>query len=226
MTVFDDAAEQFTRATDRAIATNGYLRGQLILGLVKANTAAGGTVLDYGCGPGRLAQLIAREGYSVRAGDPSEPMIAQATRLDCKGLDLMFETMGEDYAIQPNSCDAIVCSSVIEYVPDPAAVLQSFLVALRRPGVLVISYANKSSLWRRYWERKAKVHPMYDPNNQTWDWPAFKGLLAEHDFVPTAGPLFTESPCDRYRLAGSLMRRSSLAGTIGILAARPTGGPR
>lgn len=221
MTVFDAAAELFTESTDRAIATNTYVRGRLFLDMVKSDTVAGASVLDYGCGPGRLAHVMAREGFAVRAVDPSDAMIALAAQLDCAGLDLQFGTISADPdALQPNSYDVIVCSSVIEYVAKPDELLSSFRRALRVPGLLVISYANKSSLWRRYWERNGGPHPMYTPNNRTWDWPGFKRLLGEQGFRPVCAPKFFESPCDWYR-CGSLFRRIPLAGSIGLVAARP-----
>jgi hypothetical protein len=76
-------------------------------------------------------------------------------------------------------------------------------------------------LWRRYWERKAEANPMYTPNNQTWDWAGFKHLLGEQGFQPVSAPTFFESPCDVYR-CGAWFRRLALAGTVGIVAARPT----
>jgi 2-polyprenyl-3-methyl-5-hydroxy-6-metoxy-1,4-benzoquinol methylase len=222
MTIFDDVAEQFTQATDRAIATNNYLRGRLVLDMIKSEATAHKSVLDYGCGPGRLAHLIAREGFAVRAVDTSPSMIARARQLDRTNLDLHFKAIGaEAEALPPNSYDVIVCSSVIEYVVSPDELLRGFRRALRRPGLLVISYANKSSLWRRYWERNAQANLMYTPHNQTWNWPGFKSLLREHGFEPVSAPTFFESPCDWYRF-GSLFRRVALAGTVGIVAARPS----
>src|SRR6187551_2059271 len=93
MKVFDDAADQFTEATDRAIAANNYLRGQLVLDLISSESRAGGVVLDYGCGPGRLAQVLAKAGFSVRGVDTSRAMIDRALQLDARGLDMKFEVI-------------------------------------------------------------------------------------------------------------------------------------
>jgi SAM-dependent methyltransferase len=221
MTVFDDVAEQFAHAIDRAIATNNYLRGRLVLDLIRSAAGTRTSILDYGCGPGRLAHLMAKDGFAVRAVDTSPAMIAQALRLDRTGLDLHFEAIaGEGDALPADSYDAIVCSSVIEYVVEPEELLRGFYRALRKQGVLVISFANKSSLWRRYWDRKAAANPMYTPNNRTWDWAGFKRLLEEQGFQPVSAPIFFESPCDWQRY-GALVRKLALVGTIGIVAARP-----
>jgi SAM-dependent methyltransferase len=186
---------------------------------------AGDLVLDYGCGPGRLGLLLAKGGYRVRGVDTSPTMIQRALELKRDGLDIGFEIInGARQVAQPQSYDAIVCSSVIEYVADPDELLGIFNRALRRPGLLIISYANSSSLWRRYWERRAEANPMFTPNNRTWDWPQFKSLLAKHGFQPICAPRFFDSPCDRYR-AGEIFRLVPFAGTVGVLAARPIGDP-
>jgi 2-polyprenyl-6-hydroxyphenyl methylase/3-demethylubiquinone-9 3-methyltransferase len=47
------------------------------------------------------------------------------------------------------SLDGILCSSVLEYVPDPAACLAEFARVLRPGGLLVVSVANRNSLVRK-----------------------------------------------------------------------------
>src|SRR5262249_8797489 len=117
MKLFDQVAERFARETDRAIEQNGYMRGTLILEMAQPFIPEGAYVLEYGCGPGRLSLLLARCGYRVRGVDISEAMIAQARMLDTRGLDLQFQTIaGSTEVLKPQTCDAILCSSVIEYI--------------------------------------------------------------------------------------------------------------
>ena len=222
MTLFDHVAERFARETDRAMEKNGYTRGKLILEAAERIIPAGAHVLDYGCGPGRLSLLLARSGYRVLGVDISEGMIAQACTLDGHGLNLEFrkiENPGE--ILLPNSCDAIVCSSVIEYVLDPDQLLKEFHRALRRPGALIISYANRSSLWRRYWDRDTpQPNPMYTPHNKVWNWRGFRTLLARNGFRSMIGPRFFDSPCD-WQPWGRFLRSFSLVGSLGLVVARP-----
>ena len=48
-------AEAFARNADVQIAKGTYRRGQLFTSAVSQYGPAGGRVLDYGCGPGRIA---------------------------------------------------------------------------------------------------------------------------------------------------------------------------
>jgi SAM-dependent methyltransferase len=222
MKLFDQVAERFARETDRALENNGYTRGRLILGMADRLISPGAHVLDYGCGPGRLSLLMARRGYRVRAVDISQAMIAQARMLDARGLDLDFQLIADAAdVLQPGACDAILCSSVIEYVRDADELLQGFHRALRKPGVLIISYANKSSLWRQYWDRATgEPNPMYTPHNQIWHWRGFRALLARNGFRPIIGPKFFDSPFDRQPW-DRFFRHFAFTGSLGVLAARP-----
>ncbi len=216
---FDAVAESFAREIDRAILQNDYARGRVILELAQREIPSGHSVLDYGCGPGRLSLLLARAGFRVRGVDISEGMLAQARTLDPRGLDLEFGSVGEpEEILKPDSCDAILCSSVIEYVVDPDEMLRQFHAALRKSGVLIISYANRSSLWRKSWDRR--TNPLACPHHHLWSWRGFSALLRRNGFRTMGGPTFFESPFD-LRPWGRLLRRVSLVGSLGLVAARP-----
>src|SRR5215475_6475989 len=120
--------------------------------------------------PRPLEPLLARAGFRVRSVDTSAGMIVEALKLDHQGVDLAFEIISASQAVlQPGCCDAILCSSVIEYVLDPDELLRSFRRALRPSGVLIISYANRSSLWRAYMNSGgSEANPMYVPHHHTW----------------------------------------------------------
>jgi 2-polyprenyl-3-methyl-5-hydroxy-6-metoxy-1,4-benzoquinol methylase len=95
-------------------------------------------ILDYGCGTGDIAAGLAARGYKVDAVDPSLKMIEQAERLHT-GVGVYFGVIapqGADLQHSPLSgkaFDAIVCSSVLEYVPDPPESLR-LLTGLLKPG--------------------------------------------------------------------------------------------
>jgi SAM-dependent methyltransferase len=220
---FDEVAENFARATDRALE-HGYLRGELVLEMAARGIPKGSVILDYGCGPGRLSLLLARAGYRVRGFDMSAGMIREAEKLDRKGVDLEFGLIhSPQECLQRQEFDAILCSSVIEYVVDPDALLQGFRQSLRTPGMLIISYANRSSLWRWYTDRHKSSradNPMWAPHNRVWTWRGFRGLLRHNGFQPVFGPKFFESPLD-WKTWGHWFRRIPFTGSLGLVAARP-----
>src|SRR5205814_6604731 len=70
------------------------------------------------------------------------------------GQQLRFEDIPTiaNLPLSDNSLHGILCSSVLEYVPSPAACLKEFARVLRPTGLLVVSVAN-----RRSFVRKAQV---------------------------------------------------------------------
>lgn len=218
--VFDETASSFAKGTDAAIEAGRYLRGSLFLDFTRDTVPAGSSIMDYGCGPGRIGISLARSGYRVLGVDTAEEMIQHAQNLDRHGLDIEFQYIRNYQDIVGHDVfDAIVCSSVIEYVPDPQALLQHFHNSLRASGVLIISYANRSSLWRRYWRRGGARNPMDgEHGSQVWDWDEFCELLSMSGFAVLRQPKFFDSPLDsRF---GPLVSRLSLAGQLGITAVR------
>lgn len=98
--------------------------------------------LDLGCGPGALALRLAREGWNVVAVDASAAMIelTEAAALR-EGLADKIETgrfAAERAAdrFDPFTLDLALCHNVLEYVSDPAAVLEA-VARVVRPGGLV-----------------------------------------------------------------------------------------
>ena len=146
--VFGETAVGFAAAVDRSIERGRYLRGDLFVKAVVDHVAPWSSVLDYGCGPGRISLMLARKGFRVLGLDPSPAMIATARQQSLDTLDLSFQVCQARPSDPPEIVyDAIVCSSVIEYIPDPEQLLRWFSAALRPSGLLIISFANSRSLW-------------------------------------------------------------------------------
>jgi len=218
---FESAAQRFCTDIDRSLECGTYTRGTLFSEAVKRFVPLGGNILDYGCGPGRIAMLLARLGYSVRGVDPSPSMIALASGLDAEGLRMTFEVGPQDAdGLGRNAYDAIVCSSVIQYVQDPGALLAKFHAALRVDGVLLISYANASSLWFQYrWRFHGRKNAFALAHRHVWTWHAFKSLLQRSSFQPISGPTCFESPLDGRRACAGLAS-SRFIGALALVACR------
>ena len=219
--VFDQVASRFARSIDGTMRAGYYARGNHFTSLAKRVFPRRGYVLDFGCGPGRLSLLLAQSGFRVVAVDISHGMIAEARKLDTRGLPIEFMTIGSaEEALAPGTYDGIVCSSVIEYVADADSLLQGFRCSLRDSGALLISFANRASVFRWYWKKVAPPNPMAAAQHHVWTWREFRAVLARTGFKPATRPLYFEWPWDA-RLWGSPFKYARFLGSIGVVCARP-----
>ncbi|MDP9149029.1 MAG: class I SAM-dependent methyltransferase [Myxococcota bacterium] len=97
-------------------------------------------VLDFGCGTGDLARAFAERGYEVTACDLSEPMLARAHAAFGDAVRwVALDAASPRLPFADGELDAVVASSVLEYVADPNAVLYECARILRPSGLLVAS---------------------------------------------------------------------------------------
>jgi SAM-dependent methyltransferase len=219
--VFDQTAARFARSIDGTMRAGYYTRGKLFVDCAKASVPQGGYILDYGCGPGRLSVLLAESGFKIRAVDTSPGMIAEAQTLQPREVSIDFETIESSIeALPPNTYDGIVCSSVIEYIADADRLLAEFRAALRASGSLIISFANRASVFRWYWDRVAPPNPMGAAQHHVWAWREFRDLLERSGFRAVTEPRYFEWALDSRPLA-SLLERVPLLGSIGVVVAKP-----
>lgn len=113
----------------------------------------GGVVLDAGCGSGVFSFMAAGRAGHVDAIDGSAQMIAIARReqrqLGLTNIDFT-EAMLDEVSERPAShYDAILSSSVLEYVENMPDVLGQFSRTLKPGGILIISMPNALSLYRK-----------------------------------------------------------------------------
>jgi SAM-dependent methyltransferase len=219
--VFDETATRFARSIDGTMRAGHYARGDLFIGLAQRAFQTRGYVLDFGCGPGRLSLLLAKEGFRVLGVDISHGMIAEARQLDTRGLPIEFAMIEHpEQALTPAAYDGIVCSSVIEYVADADSLLQGFRRALRNSGALLISFANRASLFRWYWNKRDPSNPMGAAQHHVWTWREFRALLVRNGFEPITRPRYFEWPLDA-RALGVAFTYAGFVGSIGAVVARP-----
>jgi SAM-dependent methyltransferase len=173
--------------------------------------------LDAGCGSGTLARYLVEAGARVLGVDAAEEMITMARELagqqsageagasqNKPSPQLRFEHIATitHLPLADRSLDGILCSSVLEYVPDPPACLAEFARVLRPGGLLVVSVANRNSL-----VRKAQVGTHWlgrlfgkswcsflDYSRNEFAAGGFRRLLTEHRFatgkiIPFGSPI-------------------------------------
>ncbi len=111
---------------------------------------AAGRVIDFGCGAGVIALALAHSGYQVKGLDISADMIAAAkSRAEQSKLSVDF-TVGDTqtFASLDSDFDAVVSSSVLEYLPDPVQALVEMARRLRPGGHIILSVPNSQSITR------------------------------------------------------------------------------
>jgi 2-polyprenyl-6-hydroxyphenyl methylase/3-demethylubiquinone-9 3-methyltransferase len=151
-------------------------RAQAILTMPAGEPRAGEYWLDAGCGTGTIARRLAQQGYRVTAVDGSPRMIEAAKRAASgpDSLPLCFLRVNDvaELPFADATFDAIVCSSVLEYVDTPSLVLREFARVLRPAGRLIVSIPNRRALLRR----TQKVTHWITSRCRLAPWPRYIGL--------------------------------------------------
>jgi len=215
--LFDQTAEAFARGTDAQIEAGRYIRGELFASMASHYFRPGGRVLDYGCGPGRIAVSLGLKGFEVVGVDQSPGMLRAAKDIPTGSSRVPFRAIHSFPSLfDSNAWDGIVCSSVIEYIEEPLETLRSFYAALRPGGIVILSYANANSFWRVYTLSRRKHHPHLDFQYNVWKWSAARKVFSNAGFEARSRPWFFESPFDKYT-GLRFLSRSGYIGTLGLV---------
>ena len=106
-----------------------------------------GTMLDVGCGAGRLAGAFRRRGWTVHGIEPS-PTGAEAARRT--GMHVHVGTLDDELPWSDGGFDAVVFNHSLEHVADPVATLARARELLRPGGLVGVSVPNFDC-----WQRRA-----------------------------------------------------------------------
>lgn len=132
---------------------------------LKSFVPAPARILDYGCGTGDIAAALMAKGYNVVGRDVSARMIAKARAIHgASGARFSVIEPGRtqvDVKRDGEIFDAIVCSSVLEYIEELPGSLYSLADALKPGGWLLATVPNIDHPARRgeSWHRLLMSNP-------------------------------------------------------------------
>ncbi len=123
-------------------------RLNLVCDTVKKYVRPESYILDFGCGPGVIANTLAQLGYRVDGIDGSPDMIAIACRNKEEKTAFRVEHIPFALVEPIKEYDAIVSSSVLEYLTEIEVVFTLLGNLIKHNGLLIITIQNNSSLYR------------------------------------------------------------------------------
>jgi 2-polyprenyl-3-methyl-5-hydroxy-6-metoxy-1,4-benzoquinol methylase len=214
--LFNQNAEAFSQATEQHVTSGTYQRGQLFIQVLKKYCPGFGMrVLDYGCGTGRMSIMAAEEGFLVKAVDPAEEHIKIANGLN-RSTGVEFNVLSDKLDEASSSFDAVVSSSVFEFVPDPKQYIDDIHKVLKPKGVLLISVPNTNSWWRWYAKlRFGKTYDHFKFQKNVLSQEGLRLLVEKKGFKKIGSSLYFESAFDEKGF--SALSRLRIFGTLSLM---------
>ena len=118
-------------------------RARVVRGLTAKYAAPGGTILDAGCGTGLNLRHLPAGSTGIDI-NPRNIEILQRRLPNHSVIEGDIETM----PFANGSFGTVLCTEVLEHVPDPLAAIREFRRVLRPGGVLIGSVPARSAIWK------------------------------------------------------------------------------
>lgn len=116
-------------------------RLSFILDQVKNHGNGAMRILDVGCGVGNITMALASKGHAVTGIDISADSIAYARKNHSLPNTKYLVSKAEE--LEGNEVyDVIVCSEVIEHLPDPEPTVRALSRLLKKGGLMVVTVPN------------------------------------------------------------------------------------
>jgi 2-polyprenyl-3-methyl-5-hydroxy-6-metoxy-1,4-benzoquinol methylase len=119
--------------------------------LLRQQLSANAKVLDLGCGTGAIASVLAASGFRVTACDIAEEMVVVGKRIFGDST-IDWRVLAPEWDQLPfDSCafDAIIASSVLEYLPNVNRFLFECHRVLKSNGMLIATVPDARALVRK-----------------------------------------------------------------------------
>jgi 2-polyprenyl-3-methyl-5-hydroxy-6-metoxy-1,4-benzoquinol methylase len=112
-------------------------------------------ILDLGCGSGDVLDGLPRDAFQIVGMDLVPEMVAAAAR---RRPGRAFAAADAHHLpVADAAFDVVTCIGVLEYMPDAVPALAAIRSALKPGGYLIVSFPNKSSLFRTLSKAEIRV---------------------------------------------------------------------
>ncbi len=140
------------------------LRGRAWAILGELKREKGKKILDAGSGPGLYALHLAKKGHFVTGVDIDKEKVKLSAGIAQRIGNTAKFTAGDLCALPfPNSSfEIIVCSDVIEHIPNDRKALQEMARVLKPEGKLILTSTGNNSFTRRFQEVLEHCRPGYE----------------------------------------------------------------
>lgn len=130
--------DTWTRCAESYVKTFAGITNQAVSKLIQlGNIELGNHVLEIGCGPGNVANLLDKLGTNVKGIDFSEKMVSVATQLYPQ---ITFkEANAEEIPFPDNSFDCVVANFVVHHLARPEVVFKEINRVLKPGGRFVFA---------------------------------------------------------------------------------------
>lgn len=111
-----------------------------------AQSLAGLSILDIGCGGGLVCESLRRLGADITGIDPAEECIAAAkSHAERAGLQITYQVATAEALVeQGRNFDAVLLLEVVEHVQDVPAFVATVAKLVRPGGLMILSTVNRT----------------------------------------------------------------------------------
>jgi 2-polyprenyl-3-methyl-5-hydroxy-6-metoxy-1,4-benzoquinol methylase len=163
--VFYESSDRYLEICESRVESNF----RNILDVIEQYVPKNARLLEFGCGTGNLAALVAKKGYQILGVDISDRFIAHAEKTykaNDKKLDFQVVGFGK-LPFDDESFDCIYTCAVLEHCYHVDEIIMDFHRLLKRGGTLVIGTPNllspftRASLVVKTWLGKRARYHLY-----------------------------------------------------------------
>ena len=139
-----DSTPAVWQETDYFVLRQAYYHRDRCFHLASALLPRGGVWLEYGCGIAPVSTWLARhrrlDAFGVLADVPGRTWDFAQWRAARFGARLWCNVLPSARPLEGRDVSLIICSEVLEHVPDPVATAQTLTRALARGGYLLVNF--------------------------------------------------------------------------------------